>query len=210
MARLDDEFELPPPPPPPPEQAEPPVAPDPFDPARLRLHQDYAVTGGVQRHMVSLPVRKPTKEEWVRACPGEQYTLDTLVLELKDAREVYLIDPALRDELAGEPTVGVRRLVLTVNRSGSLFIWPLRLPTEGKTDRWAESALLAVEAARSRWVRVRSDMKVGAYEYWTPFTPPPEPVWPEIGMGEALRLAFRSTYIDSLDHPVLRRLQGRD
>jgi hypothetical protein len=35
-----------------------------------------------------------------------------------------------------------------------------------------------------------------------------EPEWPEVPFGELLRIAFRDRLIESLDHPVLRRLRG--
>jgi hypothetical protein len=36
-----------------------------------------------------------------------------------------------------------------------------------------------------------------------------EPVWPDLPpFGEILRIAFRDRRIDSLEHPILRRLRG--
>ena len=33
-------------------------------------------------------------------------------------------------------------------------------------------------------------------------------VMPEESLGELLKIAFKSRYIDSFDHPVLKRLRG--
>src|SRR5688572_1682214 len=60
---------------------------DPFDPSNLRLSQNFV--GAVQKHLTTVPVRKPTKEEFVRVRPEAEFTVDTLVLELKDSRESY-------------------------------------------------------------------------------------------------------------------------
>ena len=37
-----------------------------------------------------------------------------------------------------------------------------------------------------------------------------EPQWTEHSFEELLDIAFRTTYIDSLDHPVISDLMGRD
>src|SRR4051812_31450378 len=75
---------------------------DPFDPANLRLTQNFGQIGGVRRQIFTVPVRKPTKEEFVRVHSDPAYTLDTLILELKDSRESYIIDQTLWGELATE------------------------------------------------------------------------------------------------------------
>jgi hypothetical protein len=51
-------------------------------------------------------------------------------------------------------------------------------------------------------------MSLGAYDVFEATGPFPEPQWPGIGFEELLRIAFKGRYIDSLDHPVLRRLRG--
>jgi hypothetical protein len=183
--------------------------PDPFDPANLRLSQDFLSTGGVKKHTTSVPTRKPSKEEWFQVNPSPGYTLDTLMLELKDSRECYLIAPVLWNELATEPTVSPRRLHVALNRDGTLFVWPLRLPrADGRRDRWAESALEAAEAAKHDWVRLQADMGLGAYIFYTPIGELPPPQWPDMTLAQALKLAFRNNFIDSRDHLMLRRLRG--
>jgi len=183
--------------------------PDPFNPASLRLTQDFLAVGGVQRHVTTVPVRKPSREEWVRVRPEPEYLLDTLVLELKDSREMYLITPALWGELSTESTVSPRRLHTAINRQGVLFLWPLKLPaTDGRLDNWSESALEAAGQAKTEWVRVKANMSLGAYEFGTPRGTVSPPEGPQMAFQEALRLAFRNCYIDSAEHVVLRRLRG--
>ena len=62
--------------------------------------------------------------------------------------------------------------------------------------------------AKNSWVRVQSDMGLGAYVAYVPQVELPDPEWPEMSLREMLHLAFRNNYINSLDHPVLRRLRG--
>lgn len=36
----------------------------------------------------------------------------------------------------------------------------------------------------------------------------PEPDWPATGFEDILNIAFRGRFIDSIDHPVLRKIRG--
>src|SRR4051812_18709708 len=80
--------------------AEKPAAPDPFDPAALRLTQDFSASVGVQKALLAVPVRKPDKSWFVRVYPDETYRLQTAVIELKEDRETYLVAPALWSALS--------------------------------------------------------------------------------------------------------------
>ena len=189
-------------------QGEPPT-PDPFDPARLRLPQDFAEAAGVKKLLTTVPVRKPAKEAFIRTHPDEGYRLHAAVLELKEEREMYLVDPALLPELAGESTISPRLLVTTITRQGALFLWPLRLPnSDGKLDDWGASALAGAEQAESRWVRVAANMSAGCYDVSVASESLAPPDWPSTPFRDLLRVAFKDKYIDSLDHPVLRKLRG--
>ena len=61
---------------------------------------------------------------------------------------------------------------------------------------------------QSAWVRVTANMTLQAYELLVAPNIPDEPKWPTESMPEILQAAFRGKYIDSLDHPVLKRLRG--
>lgn len=49
-----------------------------------------------------MPVRKPGRQDFIRVHPDESYRLETAVLELKEDRETYLVDPDIWHELPGE------------------------------------------------------------------------------------------------------------
>jgi len=182
---------------------------DPFDPARLRLSQDYASAIGVKKALLTVPVRKPAKEWFVRVHPSEDYRIQTAVLELKEEREIYLIDPVVLPQLADEPTVSPRALFTAVSRQGALFLWQIRLPgPDGKVDDWNRSALEAADLAITKWVRISAIMHVGAYDVWTATADWPAPDWPDEPFAKLLRLAFKNRRIDCLDHAVLQRLRG--
>jgi hypothetical protein len=131
------------------------------------------------------------------------------VVELKEERETYLVAPALWPELAGESTFSPRVLHTAVNRQGVVFLWPIRLPgPDGKLDDWNQSALEAAQRAQVRWVRVQANLSLGAYEVYEATAPLPEPKFPDLPLMELLKIGFKGKFIDSLDHPVLKKLRG--
>src|SRR5262245_20195580 len=65
--------------------------PDPFDPAKLRLSQDFTAELGVQKVLTTVPVRKPDKTWFVRVHPSVDYRMPAAVLELKEEREIYIV-----------------------------------------------------------------------------------------------------------------------
>ena len=185
------------------------TAPDPYDVGRLRLSQDFAASVGVKKALLTVPVRKPAKEWFVQVHPDEAFRLQTAVIELKEDRETYLVDPTLWDQIATEATFSPRALFTAMNRQGVLFLWPVRLPgADGRVDEWSRSALEAASMAQGQWVRVMANMSLGAYEVFSAVADIPAPTWPDKSLSELLRVAFRDKLIDSMDHPVLQKLRG--
>ena len=178
-----------------------------FDPSHLRLSQNFSETVGVKKALLSIPVRKPNKQEFVRVHPSSDYRLETAVLELKEERETYLVAPDLWPELPGELTPKV--LFTYMNRQGVLAMWPVRMPGEdGRLDAWNESALDAAKIAKDDWVRVVANMSLGAYDVFQATGEIPDPEWPELDLSAILEIAFKGKYIESIEHPVVRQLRG--
>ena len=71
---------------------------------------------------------------------------------------------------------------------------------------------IGTNIATKQWVRVSSNRHLAAYEpciaaasdSWG------EPKWPTEQFSDLLRLAFRKSYIDNPEHPVLKRLRGEE
>lgn len=178
-----------------------------FDPCKLRLSQNFAESTGVKKLVTTIPVRKPDKQDFIRVHPDADYRLETAVLELKGDRETYLVAPGLWTELAGELTPKV--LYTAINRQKVLFVWPIRLPGEdGRHDEWNASALDAADRGQKDWIRISSNMSMGAYEVFLATGALPKPEWPEMSFTRILEIAFKGRYITDLDHPTLRRLRG--
>lgn len=182
---------------------------DPFNPEALRLPQNFAETVGVKKLLLTVPVRKPNKQDFVRVHPDENYRMSpAAILELKEDRETYLVTPDMAVQLPGEFTPAV--LYTAINRQGVLFVWPVKLPEEGQKRvlEWHRSAGEAAELAMRRWVRMTANMSLGAYEVFTAAGHLGDPEWPQLSFPEILKIAFRDRLIDREDHPVILQLRG--
>ncbi len=183
--------------------------PDPFDLSRLRLSQDFIAAAGVKKLLTTVPVKKPSKEWFIRTHPSPEYHIDSCVIELKEDSEIYLVDPTLWHDLASESTFGPRAFITTISRQGIVFLWPIRLPgPDGRLDDWNRSALEISQTAANKWVRVQSNMSLGAYEVYEATAVWSDPEWNIPPLQELLRIAFKDKFVRSLDHPVIRRLRG--
>ena len=181
--------------------------PDPFDLASLRLSASFTETAGVTKLLTTVPARRPSPQEFVRVHPAAEYRADFAMIDLKDDREDFLVRPEILPELMGE--VVFKTIFTAINRQGVVFLWPVRLPApDDRKNEWARSAREAAEMAMSRWVRMKSNLGLGAYEITVAESEMAEPVWPDLPFQELMRIAYRDRMIRSLDHAVIKRLRG--
>ena len=181
--------------------------PDPFNLDNLRLSQSFTETAGVKKLLTTVPVHKPSPQDFVRVHPGPEFRENFPVIELKDDREEYIVTARLVPELVGEFVN--KTLFTAINRQGVIFLWPVRLPDpEGKQMEWWRSMREAAELGMQQWVRVKANMSLGAYEMSVAESVMSEPTWPEKTYQDLIKLAFRDRLITSLDHPVIKRLRG--
>ena len=172
----------------------------------LRINQTYASDViGVRKPLLTVPVRKPVKTDFVRVHP--EHMLDCFGLELKSERDHYFVVPALAPLLAEfiEPT----RLRLSITRQETVFLWPIKLPRDDRrADAWRTSAAEAAALAETKWTRVSAIMQLGAYQPFHPVADLSEPKWPEETWSTIVRAALRDKMIESEQHPVVRELLG--
>ena len=116
-----------------------------FDPTRLRLAQSFAA--GATTRTSPITARKPDPHNWFMAHPDPAaYHFVTMVLDVKAEREIYLVEPGLREELGRELTPKV--IVPCITRQSNVFLWPVSLPSStGRTNSWTQSAMDAVQDA---------------------------------------------------------------
>lgn len=175
--------------------------------AALRIDQTYAAdVVGVKKPLLTVPIRKPAKTDFVRVHP--EHLLDCFGLELKSEREHYFVLPALAPVVAEfiEPV----RLRLCVTRQGTVFLWPIKLPRDDRrADTWRASAAEAAALAETKWTRVAPDMQLGAYQPFVAVADLGDPKWPEESWSTIARVALRDRMIESEQHPVVRELLGQ-
>ena len=98
-----------------------------------------------------------------------------------------------------------------MTRQAVPFIWPIRLPgPDGKIDDW--NRVCPLRRRRYGSEPLGFALRLTCTPAVTTFTRPPpsrpEPDWPDMAFNALLRIAFKGKVIDTLDHPMLRRLRG--
>ena len=180
---------------------------DPFDLAKLRIDPENIEGTNVKKLITTVPVRKPGSQDFVRVRPEPAFRETLAFIDLKDDRETYIVNLAAVPELATE--VFYATLFTAITRTGVLFMWPVRVPAaDGRVNNWHASAATAAQHAMTRWIRIKANMPLGAYEIFEAESSIPDPIWPEMSFGEIYRIAFRDRLINTADHPVIKRLHG--
>jgi hypothetical protein len=185
-------------------------APNPFDPANLRLDQSYTETVGVKKLITTIPVKKPNKQTFFRIHPGAEWRDNFPIIDLKDDGEEYIVARPLVPELFAE--VVYKQLRLGITRQGNLFFLPLRLPgPDGKDMAWWSSLREHADRAETHWLRVIPNKELGAYEALQASDSLSEPEWDLQGLRfwNLIEIAFKKFLITDLEHPVVKRLRGR-
>ena len=55
------------------------------------MSQDHLEAVGLRKQLITVPVRKPSKEWFVRVHPDSDYRLETGVVELKEEGDIYVV-----------------------------------------------------------------------------------------------------------------------
>jgi hypothetical protein len=179
---------------------------DPFDLSNLRLSQSFTETG-VKKLLTTIPIKKPSAQDWVRVHPSPDMRCDIPLIELKDEREAFVVAGPLVSELIGE--IKCMTMFTTINRQAVLSLWPVPLPDpDARQLEWHRSMREGAEMAMENWVRVKANMSLGAYDLFQATGSIADPVWPDLNFQQIVRIAFKDRLIDSMDHPVIKRLRG--
>ncbi len=184
---------------------------NPFSPENLRLDQSFSEVVGVKKLLTTVPVRRPGGQDWFRAHPASEFRQNAAIVELKGDREIYVVSAKVVPALVTE-CVGVT-LHTCITRQHVVFLWPVRLPDAmtGRDMSWWQSARAAADLATRNWIRVKANQHLGAYEVFEADAAAlGDAQWPpDLNFWSLCEIAFKNHLIDSLDHPVIQRLQGR-
>ena len=196
-----------PPEPPPPES--PPKRKGGLSLASLRESTDYREKAAARRIQLVVPVKKPGPHDFHRVRPGAQHRIDQIRLFVTEDKTFYAVDETVRDQL--EEYLQPCMIVVVANRTNTVSLWPLRLPQDedNRAASWYRSAIRAAERMETEWLKIVADMAAGGYTVTRPADQFPEPTWPEDSLQELVDRAFAHHLIDSLDHPEIKRIQGR-
>lgn len=184
---------------------------DPFSPNNLLLSQNFSELTPTRRLLTILRVGKPVKEGFVRASADPKHTIYASIIELKDeSNETYFVPMGLRDALKSDPCYKIASLTLDTDRDGTPFFWKVDVPDpSGKKQPWISSMQECLEAAKTKWVRVGWLKSTRAYECRVAEIQA-VPVFQTESMQELLNIAFKGKIITDLDHPVVKRLFGKE
>lgn len=169
---------------------------------------DPALLGGDQELLVHMYVRKPKRDEYFRTHSDPEMQITTLVwIDEEIGGETYFVHPNCRAVMANSGRLVT--LTLCQNRQGVNFLWPIPASTNsGGGKGWGESARAGAVRARTHWIKIKGDRSAGAYMVLEAAEQHGEPNWPTLSLPELLKLAFKNQIIDTVDHPIIRRLQG--
>ena len=174
----------------------------------LRLPTNYGVTLGVQKLLTTVPVGKPNKSTFFRVQQSEELAFNTFILENKEARETYIVLPAVAQVIS--ELVRPVMLHVAIDRQNNVSLIPVQLPKDdGTRNPWHESLAQAVERAKIKWIRINSNMQLGGYDVYEATAELPEPDWPVHCMDKYIEIAFLGKIIRSVDHPVVQTYLGK-
>jgi hypothetical protein len=183
------------------------AAPNPFDPEKYKLSQDFLNSGGAKK-VLKVPVRRTNPQEFFRVHPQHRLT-PTAIVYMQEDRQHFLVTENMLAELADE--LAPMCLYLAITRQQNPFLWPVRIRgMDGRYLDWHRSAHEAAELAMEHWIKIRANMEAGMYDTFIATAEGiPEPRWPEESFEQILATAFPADrIINSPDHPVVRKLRG--
>jgi len=173
----------------------------------IKRAQDFSKDCAVKQKLVKVMVGKPNNQMFFRINDKEDYRTVTAVVVDKTERDTYLVEQNIEEEFAGQ--ISYVTLYTGVTRQNGVFLWAIPLAgPNGKTNPWYETAHEAAQIAMTKWTRIQADMSVGCYAVFEALGNLSEPTWPEENFEQLVQIAFKDRYINTTDHPIIRRFRG--
>ena len=179
-----------------------------FDPHHYRKNHNQRTedsAGWVRKQQTVIPVRKPSRQQFVHAHPSPDYRAEGMpTIKDESTGDIYLLAADLDLPADIENKIDLLNLATAITADGSLFVWFYK----DSTNSWSQSARIAISEASRRWVRVIPDMSSNGYLLEAPMVSAPDPKWPPMTFVQILEAAFGARYIDSIQHPIVKKLRG--
>lgn len=175
---------------------------------RLRIDPNVETTT-VKRLLTRVAVHKKPNPQWyVRVHPSPVFRMEGLgLIEFERDHRLYAVEPQLSEML--KPHVKLHYVFTAATITRAIFLWVIKMPGEdGSWNAWPQTNYDCARASEDRWLQVLSGVN---YEPHILQDPVPDPDWDEwlhpcTTFDELLDLAFKSTFINKIDHPVVQAL----
>jgi hypothetical protein len=172
---------------------------------QFRLNQDYITHAQVKKAITTVPINSPNRNKWYRVLDGKNYNFTAMTITYD--RDTYVVSSSFHAEL--QCHIVPKVFYILVDRDGNIITWGIRLADHlGRLNDWSKSAFEAIAKGRSEWVQVAANMNLGAYDIYTAVSELEEPQFPDTSFEELLAIAFKGRTIDSLDHPIVKKIRG--
>ena len=185
-----------------------PAPVDPFDPMNLGISTDYAAAINAKASTKPFELRAPNDQEFFRTSPRENHHLVVgSIADKQDMGKVYIVSGVLLEEVKLKFPKAVRavELVLTQILVGASLVWPVPL-AEDRGGKWNSTQRAACAQGKTRWTNKTSGR--GEYDI-LPVDNPKVVDWDSFPpFRDILRQAASERLIDSLEHPLLKKLRG--
>ena len=180
----------------------------PFSLADIRNDQDFGEQIGLKYHTAKPQVKRPNKYGFFRTLGPREDWISATVIDTGSAGEIFLVSNNIRDSVIAfcSPVL----LVPWIDRDDEICIWPLKRPKEGNSPMgWHTSALDAATRALFHWTQMTANSSASAYDIAAAQGNLPDPQWPDpLDITDLIQKTFADRFIDSLDHPTIRRMRG--
>ncbi len=183
------------------------------DIADAELTQDYgSLTPSMSTLTGGIKIRKCRRDEFVHGHADDPAWQPYRAAVIKVGIGDYFV---LHSKLVPQYCAETDPMYLfpMINRSGDIFLWPIRMPDEcGELHEWNAKALEAQAKSQTSWIRIMVNRDRTNYHCEFPESPLSEPVWPRDipDMKTLMRIVLRKVLITTDDHPVLRKRLARD
>ncbi len=179
-----------------------------FDPSIFRIMPGPTSEVKTERHLSFIPVRKPSKQAYVRVHPEADYRHPCGLFILEGDERPYMVTQPIFETYPYD--MKLVDLRLTIDRQGNLIFWPVpQPPAEGRENLWNFSQREAADRAETTWLRLLANRRLGQYEGEVAKSEIPEPEWPKRSMSKLLEITFSGGHIiDTIDHPAIQTLLG--
>jgi len=181
-----------------------------FDMSQYVANEPLGTGIKIKKKIVKIPVGRPNSQTFFRSHPSKEYHFMTHCLTDKEENKLYVLNQKILNELAElSDQVRMTTLYLCVNSKNDPFLFPVPLPdSEGRWNSWHESQSKCVKQAQKTWIRMQPNRSVQGYDVFAAEGNRTKPEFPNMPLEKILSIAFDDSIIDSMEHPLIKKLRG--